>query len=199
MAGEFPYETIASFMDAGSGLLGGLLQARAIQRQKEFEALQAQGNARLAGLQADDARRRGAHAVKNYQAGVRQTIGSSRVAMAASGVDVASGSALDVQMDLAGQGAVGAKTIENNSWREAWGFEVQGSNIMAESDMRQRAMQELMETSLLTGGAKAARALMAGYKPDKPTEKPIYADPRAQSAQDGVWSAGGRKWGFGGI
>src|SRR5690242_19657087 len=55
-------------------------------------------------------------------------IGSQRAGLAANGVDINSGSAVDVQSTTAATGEADALTIRNNAARQAYGQQVQGLN-----------------------------------------------------------------------
>lgn len=79
----------------------------------------------IADSQAADALLRGKVEEEKYRIGIKQLMGEQRAAIAAQGVDVNFGSALDLQLDAAYYGELGALTVRNNAQREAWGYEVQ--------------------------------------------------------------------------
>ena len=101
-------------------------------------------NAAIADQQAADAITRGQEQQQQVRAQTRQTIGSQRAGFAASGVDVSSGSAADVQADAAFLGELDALTAETNAAREAWGFKVQATDLRNRADVTRRTgkMQE---------------------------------------------------------
>lgn len=103
------------------------------QEASESQAELADWNASIADLQAQDAIARGAEQESRFRQGVRVMVGSQRAGLAASGVDVGFGSALDVQADAAFLGELDALTIRTNAARESWGYNVQGE------DLRKRA------------------------------------------------------------
>ncbi len=90
-------------------------------------------NADIADLQAKDALERGAIAESSYRGQVRGIVGQQKAGFAGQGVDVSSGSALDVQADATRLGELDALQIRHNAMREAWGYNVQAY------DLRQRA------------------------------------------------------------
>lgn len=104
-------------------------EARARQQQGTFEQQAYERNAQLADLQAADAVARGT--VSGYQRGqqVRAAIGDARASLAGQGVTLDTGSALDVQSDIASLGALDIATIRNNAAREAWGFTTQAADL----------------------------------------------------------------------
>jgi hypothetical protein len=115
-----------------------------MQLQRQASAASAQGqytkkvydqNAKTADLEAQDAIDRGQIQEQRSRLATRQNIGASRAAQAASGVDVSSGSAADVQASEAGIGALDALTVRNNAAREAWGYKVEGVNLRQQGEL----------------------------------------------------------------
>lgn len=109
---------------------------KAGKQQKEAANSQAElqdWNAHIADLQADDAVERGAEEEQRYRSTIRGTIGTQRANIAAGNIDVAFGSAVDVQADAAMIGELDALTIRSNARRQQWGFQVEAT------DLRKRA------------------------------------------------------------
>lgn len=104
--------------------LGQRKQANATEAQGAYEAAADRQNAGLADQQAADAIARGSIEENRQRLVTRHEIGSTRAGLAASGVDIGSGSALDVQGSEAAIGELDALTIRNNAAREAWGYNV---------------------------------------------------------------------------
>ena len=156
------------------GAAGTYTQAQAQRSQSRYEQQRLELNARIAGLQAEDARVRGEEAVDASQRATRRTIGSQRAAMAAQGIDVASGSALDIQEATAGLGALDALTIRNNAYREAWGFRMQELDLRGQARMTRAAGRQAVRNTLLSGGLGAARdyAAYAGRQSANPYNLP---------------------------
>jgi hypothetical protein len=116
------------------------------QQVAEANAQQSEFNAHVADLQAADATTRGAEEESRFRTSVRGLIGSQRAGFAGQGVDVGSGSALDVQADAAYLGELDALTIRSNAAREAWGYQVQSENYRQDAAVQRK------------GGEIAARA-----------------------------------------
>ncbi len=145
-------------MGATAGILYGLKtiydytqannQASAASQQGDFEATALRQNADLADQQAADAISRGQVEEGRIKLDTTQRFGSTMAALASQGVDVGSGSALDVQASEAGLGALDQLTVRNNAAREAWGYNVQATDYRNQATMAQ------------VGGNRAA----AGYK-----------------------------------
>ena len=85
----------------------------------------AQFNAQVSEQQATDALMRGKDDEERFRQGVKTLIGSQRASFAGNNVDIASGSAADVQADAAFLGELDAQTIRTNAMREAWGYRQQ--------------------------------------------------------------------------
>lgn len=107
----------------------------------EAEAQRLEYNAGVTGLQAADAVTRGAEEEQRFRSTVRGLIGSQRAGFAGQGVDVGSGSAVDVQADAAYLGELDALTIRSNAQREAWGYRVQGEDLRMAAGVARRGGQ----------------------------------------------------------
>lgn len=125
--------------NTGTQVLAQRRAATGAEAQGNYEGAVADQNAGLADAQATDALARGAQAESRHRGGVRQLVGSQRAALAASGVDIGTGSAADVQADAASLGEFDALTIRNNARREAYGFQVDAANARARGAMARTA------------------------------------------------------------
>jgi hypothetical protein len=117
----------------------------------------AENNAQIAELQADDAIVRGQQEEGIHRLKVRGMIGSQRAAWGASGADVNSGNAVDVQADTARFGELDALTIRMNAAREAWGYRVGASDMRARGQLaRQEGDNKATSTILSAAGSYAS-------------------------------------------
>lgn len=82
-------------------------------------------NAENAEFAAVDAEARGGIEASKARAAGGEVVGAQRVALAANGVELQSGSALELLVDTRGQSELDAQTLKNNAKREAWGFRTQ--------------------------------------------------------------------------
>lgn len=137
-------------------------QGSAARRVAESNARIAESNRRIADMQAEDALRRGHEAESRYRGRTKKTIGRQRAALAAQGIRVDEGSALDVQIEAADFGELDAMTIRNNALRESFGYKMEGYGFESrgrEALLRgeQARAQGIFEgtQSLLTGGIRA--------------------------------------------
>jgi hypothetical protein len=111
----------------------------------------AQNNAQIANWQADDALARGNRDAIRMRIKTNQVKGSQRAALAANGVDLGQGSALNILTDTDYFGDVDADTIQGNAAKEAWALRNQAGNFTSESKLlRSRAERE---NPLFAGGA----------------------------------------------
>jgi hypothetical protein len=95
-------------------------------------------NASVADLQAKDAIDRGQQESDRYRTQVRGLIGSQRAGFAAGNVDVGYGSAVDTQADTAQLGELDALTIKTNAAREAWGYQVNATDLRQEATIARK-------------------------------------------------------------
>lgn len=137
--------------------LGAGLTARSQMAEGRYAAQAAGANARMAELQAEDALRRGDIEAMRQRQATRGLIGSQRAALAAQGIDLTSGSAMELQEDAAALGAQDAETIRANAWREAWGFRAEATNLRTQGHLERAAAATKAGSTLLTGGLSMLR------------------------------------------
>jgi multidrug efflux pump subunit AcrA (membrane-fusion protein) len=142
---------------------GAMQQGKAAAAQAEYQAAVGRNNAILAQRAADDARLRGEEAARRRAVETRQLSGRQRAVLAANGVLVDQGSALDLTSDTAEIGKLDELTIRSNAEREALGYEAQGMNFNASAQLndmradnaRSSAMGSAFGT-VLTGATSVA-------------------------------------------
>jgi|GEM_PF-3347557 hypothetical protein len=130
------------------------LNARLTEQAADQNADVLAFNARMYEAQSRDAIRRGYEEEQVFRQGTQKLLGSQRTGFAGQGVDVTSGSALDVQMDTAYQSELDALTIRLNANREAWGFTTKATN------------EEMLRTALLKNSKLQARSIRETGKAD---------------------------------
>lgn len=127
-------KTVSHVKEGNAAERAGLRAQEASNSQADL----ADWNASVADLQAKDAVVRGAHDESRFREGVDQMIGSQRAGIAASGVDVNYGSAVDVQADTKHLGELDALTMRTNAAREAWGYQVQGQDLRRRAEITRK-------------------------------------------------------------
>lgn len=115
------------------------------QDQANYQAMVARNNAVIAAQYATAERQKGQVLEDAKRMETAQRVSAVRAAGGSSGLDVNSGSALDLQADTARLGELDALTIRNNAARAAYGYETQGVNYNNQatlSNMAGNAAQE---------------------------------------------------------
>jgi hypothetical protein len=170
-------------------------QAGAVLSQGRYHQRLAEWNANLAERQAADAVARGAKAEQRHRQGVKGLVGAQRAALAAQGIEINDGSALDVQADTVQLGELDALTLRNNAAREAWGYKAQASDerqrgIMAGLASRNEAagLRTAAFGTLLTGAANVYGMSRGGGRSSSKAKAPKA---KGTFGVDGGGKAGG--------
>lgn len=135
--------------------------AQLIEQGSETNAQISDYNARMLEAKARDSVRRGYVDESRFRVTNRGLIGSQRAGFAAQGVDISTGSPLDVQTDTAYQGELDALTIRTNAAREAWGFQVSAEDERMQA-AAQRKLGKLQARSTRRVGASEALSARLG-------------------------------------
>ncbi len=140
------------------GAYSSYQQSQAQQASYEYQAAVARNNAITAEWQAQDAIKRGEIAEEQQRRRTAMLKGTQTARLAANGLDISEGSALQILSDTDWMGEQDALTVRDNAAREAWGFRQQGQNYQSNSElmgMRADAENPLLagSTSLLTNPA----------------------------------------------
>lgn len=118
-----------------TGVMGSYQQSKAQQSAYEYQAAVNRNNAQYAEWQAQDALQRGATAEQNQRLKTAQLKSAQRARLAANGVVIDEGSALNLLDDTDYMGERDALTIRDNAKREAWGARVQAGNYSNDAGM----------------------------------------------------------------
>lgn len=126
----------------GAGLLGGatsafgsIAQGQAQKSAAEYNAKIASENAAQAKQNAAIAGQSGAEQAAQESLKTRAEVGAIKANQAAAGLDVNSGSAVDVRSSARELGELDALTVRSNAARQAYGYQVQGINEQAQSNL----------------------------------------------------------------
>lgn len=142
---------VASAVLSGAQAVGGFIND---QRKAGAIDTSAKFNTELADLQAQDAIIRGGAAARKQELLTSGEVGRARAAMAAGGVQLSSGSALDVQAQDAAIGAFDAQMIRNNAAREALGITTKQALDNLGSRAEAEAYRNQSIETLATGAAR---------------------------------------------
>jgi hypothetical protein len=118
---------------AGMGMVGAYFGAKSQQDQLAFDAEMADLNARVSESTAQTALLAGQREVQKSRLSTANLKSTQRVGLAASGVALDEGSAVNVLTTTDYFGEVDANTIEANAVREAWGYRTQAANFKAQA------------------------------------------------------------------
>lgn len=167
-------ETIAlaglglSAAGAVTGAMGAYNKSKSDKAAYNYQAAVQRNNAQLAEWQAQDALSRGQQVENQQRHKTAQLKGTQRALMAARGIDLNEGSALNILTDTDFMGDIDALVIRDNAAREAWGFRqnAQGARDDA-SLLSSRADAEspgFAATSSLLGSAGSVASSWYNYK-----------------------------------
>ncbi|MGL4351350.1 MAG: virion core protein, T7 gp14 family [Plesiomonas shigelloides] len=153
-----------------AGAYGAYNQSKATKQSLEYQSAVARNNAEYSESQARDAIRRGQVAENDVRRRTAQLEGSQRARLAANGIDLGEGSALNILMDTAFFGENDALNVRDNSNREATAFRTQASNQIGNANlMDARAGMEspmgAAATTLLTGAGAVASSWYRNKSP----------------------------------
>ena len=119
----------------GSGVIGAVQQGKAAQAQMNYQAQVERRNARIAQQNADQKRQEGIEESRLQRIKNLQKVGSQQAALAANGVDVSEGTALDIIEDTAAMGELDALTTRYNYETQALAYEQQRDNYNNQANL----------------------------------------------------------------
>ena len=146
-----------------SALAQGISSAMGAKDMADFQRQQDLFNARIAGLQAQEAVAIGGRQSSIALGQGQRVVGAQRVAAAAGGISVNSGSVADANASAETLSEQDAAIIKANAWRQAWGYQSQQINMQGNAELATSEGNNRAASSLVTGGLGAARA-MTGYQ-----------------------------------
>lgn len=122
-------------LGTASTVLGQQQQAKAQKAQYAYQAAVARRNQDIANQYAEQATKEGDIEAKQRRQIASRAIGSSRVGAAAHGVAVGTGSALDLELDIARAGELDARQIERNAEKVAMGYRTKGLDFQSSAEL----------------------------------------------------------------
>lgn len=131
----------------GSALNGFFIEPDRIENEASLIKRQADINTAFADAAAEDALVRGDQAARDFKTKVNLFVGRQRTATASQNIEVNSGTARQLQDDTLRQGEIDLLTIQNNAYREAWGFKVQAQNLQSSADIQAAGASERADAS----------------------------------------------------
>jgi hypothetical protein len=140
-------------LGGGVSAYGQVQQGKAAEGQANYQAAVGRNNAIIAERQARDSEERGAADELAQRRQTAAVLGKQRAGMAANGVDLSSGSPLDILGDTAAFGELDALTVRSNAAREAYGFRAQGSQFTSDAAAQQIAGRNTRKASYIGAGS----------------------------------------------
>ncbi|AOS80265.1 hypothetical protein Q5W_15450 [Hydrogenophaga sp. PBC] len=149
---------IAGLAISGYGAYQG---AQSQKAQATYNAQVADNNAKTSEYAAQDAIRRGDEEAAAIRRNADMLKGSQRASMAARGLDLAEGTAAELQDQTDFFSFADQATARNNAQREAWAIRNQGANYRSEAGMQRATARGINPTlaagtSLLGGAGQVA-------------------------------------------
>lgn len=126
---------VSAAASTAMGVVSGVQQANAAKAQMNYQADVNKRNAKIAQANADMKRQEGIEESRLQKIRNLQKVGAQQAAMAANGIDVSSGTALDVVEDTAAMGELDALTTRYNAETQAQTYERQANNLTNQANM----------------------------------------------------------------
>ena len=152
MSGSAAVAAVATLASAGIGAYGAISSGVAQEQSARYNAEVALNNASIAKQNANLAGQAGEAQAEQSSMKTRAQVGAIKTAQAANGVDVNSGSAVDVRSSAAALGELNAINIRSNAARTAYGYQTQAGNFQAQSQLDTFQGQNAKTAGLIGGG-----------------------------------------------
>lgn len=143
----------ATVVGTGASIYGQMQSSAAASAAASYNAQVSANNQKLANQEAQDAIARGDQQAQLKASATEQVIGRQKAALAANGVDVNSGSAVDLESDSAAAGQFDQLTIQNNALRESIGYHNQGINYQNQASLDEASSANALSAGELQAGA----------------------------------------------
>ncbi len=135
MAFALPLAMIAGGIGAGVSAIGAIEGGQATKNAADYSAQVARNNEQIANANAEYAIASGQRKAADVSMKGAATAGRVKTAQAASGIDVNTGSAVDVQEGDREVSKLDAETTLNNAELQAYGYRSHATNFKAESQL----------------------------------------------------------------
>lgn len=133
------------------GTIGSIQQGKQQQAMADYQANVAKENAKIAQNNADTERQTGIEEARLQRMKTLQAVGAQQAAMAANGMDVTSGTSLDIIQDTSAMGELDALQIQTNYERRALAYEQQANNFNNEAQMDTIAGKNAYSAGIING------------------------------------------------
>ena len=156
--------TLLSAIGAGLSIYQGYAAGKTAEAQAEAQASAMEQNANFSRAQAHDAIERGGQEELKLRRQLAQHKGNQRAILATGGIDIDSGSAVDVQNASISEGEHDAEAIRFNAARQRWGYINQTENLEAQAAGMRAQGKAAARNALFGGIVSGGLELYSGYK-----------------------------------
>lgn len=150
---------VATVVSTTMGVVSSVQQGKAAQAQMNYQAEINRRNAAKAQANADDKRQEGIEESRMQRLKTLQKVGAQQAALAANGVDVSEGTALDIIEDTAAMGELDALTTRYNYEKQALAFESQADNFNNQANLDIFAGQNAYSSGITNAVASGVNGL----------------------------------------
>lgn len=137
---------------------GSVMQGQAAQQQAEYQAAVARQNQQIANQYADQELQKGNAEYENQERKTRAAIGSQLAGQGASGLDVNSGSLVDIRSSTAELGKLDSLTTYNNAEKSSYGYKVKATSFANEAQL----YDQKGDNAAMAGWIGAGSSLLGG-------------------------------------
>lgn len=161
---------IGTLASTAVGMMGAQAQAESAAAMANYQAQVARNNATIAEQNAQQSIAVGQRNAEDQSYKTAATVGSIKAAQAANGIDVNSGSPLDVRTSQTDLGRLDALTIINDAQQKAYDYRAQKTNFLAEADLQSAKASYAQEAgsigmlSSLVGGISSFSNKWSNYQ-----------------------------------
>lgn len=145
-----------------TGAVGAVQQGQAQASAAEYNAQLSNRNAAVAKENANIAGQAGSEQAYIQSQKTRAEVGSIKASQAASGIDVNSGSALDVRTSARELGELDALTVRSNATKEAYGYVNQAANFKSQANLDEFEAKNDKTASYISGASTLLGAAASG-------------------------------------
>lgn len=150
---------VATVVSTTMGVVGSVQQAKSTQAQYNYQAEVNRRNAKVAQANADQKRQEGIEESRMQRMKTLQKIGSQQAAMAANGIDISSGTALDIVEDTSAMGELDALTTRYNAETQAQAYEQQANNFSNQANLDVFAGQNAYKSGMINAVGQGFQGL----------------------------------------
>lgn len=150
---------VATVVSTTMGVVSSVQQGKAAQAQANYQAKINQRNAATAQANADDKRQEGIEEARMTRLKTAQKIGLQQASLAANGVDVSEGTALDMIEDTSAMGELDALTTRYNYEKQALAYEGQANNFNNQANLDIFAGQNAYKSGMMNAVSTGVNGL----------------------------------------